>query len=80
LPQRMSPLMAQSGRNETSAICPLSGAKRTSVSDRRIIAIYEYTLSYWLFRVENVGSQFLSLRQRLFARHSPRSQRGEHPK
>src|SRR5262249_62297224 len=36
-------LLAQSGHTDMSAICPLLEAKRTSASDRRTIAIYEYT-------------------------------------
>jgi hypothetical protein len=37
----MCRLLAQSGHVEVSAICPLSGAKRTSAGDCRTIAIYE---------------------------------------
>jgi len=39
--ERFSPL-AQSGHSEMSAIRPLLGAKRTSASDWRTIAIYEH--------------------------------------
>ena len=39
----LRPLMARSGPTEMSATGPLSKAKRTSASDCRTIAIYEYT-------------------------------------
>src|SRR5215472_17868542 len=38
----MSPLLAQSGHPEMSAICPLSGVKRTSAAIANPIMIYEY--------------------------------------
>jgi hypothetical protein len=37
-----SPLLAQSGHPEMSAICPLSEVKRTSAAIANPIMIYEY--------------------------------------
>jgi len=36
-------LLAQSGQTEPSALCPLSGVKRTSAAIARQLRFYEYT-------------------------------------